>query len=154
MVRSIFRSAVVAVVLLATLAYAGPAAASHTTCTTPSSVDNPHFSTGDSSWVVKARIKCSGNVDRVDYSVALFLCPSYPTKTESWLLANCTPKGSNGGSIYNLTANTRYTRQAPPPGGASAHGTGYWIGCLTATARDHGEARTFVKFSAIVYGSG
>jgi len=121
------------------------------------SVDNPHLSAGAGGADVKARFKCDTAADPQHYTAQLYLyvCSSSPPSGYSldYLRAHCTHKASSNYSSFTVQTGRTVTLQAPEPGSALVHGSGYWAGLtewttaccgpLTNTSRSN-----VVKFAA------
>jgi len=123
-------------------------------------VQNPHWSNGAGGHISKANWSCTRvptliSLDPIGgYGYYLWLCPSKPPKSESYLSANCTVKGENYEDI-NATSTRAYTRYVPPASQPGAHGTGWYIACATWQTRGPGGVGGLrVTFSNAVHLTG
>jgi hypothetical protein len=72
----------------------------------------------------------------------IWLCPSSPQKTETYLQTHCVLKGTN---IENISlpiagAAHKVSRTTPPLAVPAAHGSGWWVGCTTWQSHGPGGA--------------
>lgn len=89
-------------------------------------MQDPHYSRRGDSAVVKSNMRCGTSQD-VAYNIRLWLCPRRPEgPKQSWPDQGCTVKAQHGGQ--EDVPPSGIIRQAPEPGGAQAHGTGWWVG--------------------------
>ncbi len=117
-------------------------------------VDNPHYSSGNGGNIVKARTVCHENVYQARVGVDLFKCPHSPTgNKDTWGNQGCAivKVGSN---VFNQPFDgSTYTTYAPPVGTAGAHGAGYYVGVAITTIYNSAGSNQGLKtsFSSIVY---
>jgi hypothetical protein len=123
--RSLFT--VLTLALTCVVVSAGPAEAG-TVADCTGTMDNPHYSSGAAGIIAKGRWTCTRNHAEIFYTLALYRCGSYPTRTQDWVSAHCTRMGVNTNSKSPIAAGVLYTDYAPPaPGGAKSSVAAYWV---------------------------
>lgn len=100
-------------------------------------MDSPHFSSGAGGAISKGRFKCDSGVAQTykDVIMYLYLCTSKPPtdSEDQWWLYGCVPKKSATYSSVFAGSGQTVTRYVPPSGQAGAHGSGWWVSCMTYT---------------------
>jgi len=117
-------------------------------------VQNPHVSDSHGGIDVTATFKCADVPTNIDLlspgGLALWNCPSQPSRSLSYLEAHCNIVGFNQENPVKITRagkGGQQFRTAPPMSHPAAHGHGWWI--ATAIWQSHGPNGTGTKTTDI-----
>jgi hypothetical protein len=117
-------------------------------------IQNPHYASSRSGIDASGTWKCADVTTTIQfnphfvegYSFVLWACGTKrPEQNIPWLLANCSPEGTNSESITLTKSNVAQTRTTPPLSASPAHGSGWWI--ATADWAQQGPRGTAEAYS-------